>query len=252
MIDLVMGYARGYNGDQIRPFLKSLRQTGYQGRIVLIADGGAMREAANWGADARPCPVVPRGMLPHSARFVEMARLARALNWTGLFVADTRDIIFQKDITEALPSTGLNVFEEDGGMTIGSCPYNSLWIELGYGPEVLKAMNEWSISCVGTTCGARPEMLGYLDRLSAEVQRLQPRTRRPQDQAAHNWLIRFELKPTIYPNEVGEVYTVGYIPRGSVRIVNEQIVNVAGQVPAVIHQWDRHRNLKKLVQRTLR
>jgi hypothetical protein len=175
--------------------------------------------------------------------------MVRALEWSGLFVADTRDVIFQKDITNALPSEGLNVFEEHAEVTIGSCPYNSLWIELGYGKTVLEEMKTWPISCVGTICGGRPEMLDYLDRLSHEVRRIQPRTRKPQDQAAHNWLSQFVLNPTIFPNEIGEVYTVGYIPRGTVQIRHDgKIVNRLGEVPAVIHQWDRHRNLKEHVE----
>jgi len=43
MIDLVAGYARGYNAEQIRPFLKSLRETGYDGDVLLFADGTAAK-----------------------------------------------------------------------------------------------------------------------------------------------------------------------------------------------------------------
>jgi len=249
MIDLVAGYARGYTALEIRPFLKTLRDTGYKGRILLVADGGAAVEAGRWDVDVRPCPRPSGGMLPHSARFVELAKMVEPMEWEGLFLADTRDIIFQEDITHTLPSTGLNVYEEDADMTLGSCPYNSLWIQLGYGQEVLEKMKMLPISCVGTVCGSRLEMVPYLDLLSAEVKRCQPKTRKPQDQSSHNWLIHRVLNPIIYPNEVGEVYTVGYIrPRNTVQIVDGKIVNRAGKVPAVIHQWDRHINLKAHVE----
>jgi len=249
MIDLVAGYARGYDAAQIRPFLKTLRETGYQGRILLVADGGAATEAVKWDVDVRPCPKPSGGMTPHSVRFVELARMVKDLEWEGLFTVDTRDVIFQKDITNILPGQGLNIYEEDAGMTLGSCPYNSLWIELGYGAAVLEEMKDVPISCVGTVCGGRDAMLQYLDLLSIEVLRLQPKTRKPQDQSSHNYLTRYTLKPIIYPNEVGEIYTVGYIrPRNTVPIVDGKIVNRAGEVPAVIHQWDRHINLKAHVE----
>ena len=248
MIDLVMGYARGYDEATIRPFCKTLRDSGYKGRVVMMADKGAAREAAKWNIDVRPCPKPGPGMLPHSARFAEMALLAQSLNWTGLFLADTRDIIFQKDIMCSLPSQGLNAFEEDDGMSIGTCPYNSLWIELAYGKDMLDKMRYFPISCVGTTCGSRLSMIKYLELLANEVKSLQPKTRKPQDQAAHNHLCRNVLKPTIHSNEGAEIYTVGYIQRGTVRVVDGKIVNAAGDVPAVIHQWDRHQNLKAHVE----
>ena len=99
-------------------------------------------------------------------------------------------MIFQKNPADYLPSEGLNVYEEDQSMSLGTCPYNSLWVELGYGKEMLKELKDNFISCVGTTCGDRSSVLFYLGRLVEEIKQIQPRTSRPQDQGAHNYLIR--------------------------------------------------------------
>jgi len=56
VVDLVVGYARGYEATDILPFLKTLRASGYSGRVLLLANGGAQKEAANWDVDVRPCP----------------------------------------------------------------------------------------------------------------------------------------------------------------------------------------------------
>jgi len=60
----------------------------------------------------------------------------------------------------------------------------------------------------------------------------------PEEHNKHHW-----------HNEVGEVYTVGYLPQESVRVKGDTILNASGWVPAVIHQWDRHQNLSALVER---
>jgi hypothetical protein len=257
MIDLVAGYARGYSADQIRPFLKSLRETGYDGKILLFVNDGAAEEAKKWNVDIRPI-TKPR-IKVHSARFICLEEELQKIDCEGVFLSDTRDVIFQKNPSEYLPSQGLFAYEEDQSMSLGTCPYNSLWIKLGYGEEVLEQLKTYPISCVGTTCGDRDSILVYLKKLRKEIEKIQPKTSHPQDQAAHNYIIRKDIicelkvwKATrIFHNEEGEVYTVGYISRGSVKIKDNKIINQSGIVPTVIHQWDRHLNLKNLVGCTL-
>jgi len=251
VIDLVAGYARGYTAEQIRPFLKSLRGTGYDGGILLFVDGTAAGEAKRWGATVRPVPKLR--MKVHSDRFLCLDDALRDARCEGVFLTDTRDVIFQNDPSHALPSDGLHVFEEDGSMTIGTCPYNSLWIKLGYGDAMLAKLADEHISCVGTICGDIDAIRYYLKLLRVEVERIQPRTTKPQDQGAHNYLINEVIDARCWPNEDGEVYTVGYVARNTIKIVGDMIVNSRGHAPAVIHQWDRvhrHRNVTQFVEGT--
>jgi len=248
MIDLVAGYARGYNAEQIRPFLKSLRDTGYEGDILLFADGDAAKEAEKWDVEIHPVPKLR--IKVHSDRFLCLEEVIKKQPCEGVFLADTRDVIFQKNPSNNLPShwPTIHAFEEDESMSLGSCPYNSKWIKIGYGEDMLKELSGHPISCVGTISGDYLSILVYLKQQVEEVMRLQPKTTEPQDQATHNYLIRKVLKTTIWNNEEGEVYTVGYIPRGSVKIQDGKIINKAGKVPTVIHQWDRHKNLTRFVE----
>ena len=248
MIDLVAGYAKGYTQDVIRPFLKSLRDTGYEGQVLLFADGGAALEAKKWDVDVRRLPV--SSMKVHSARFLCLEEALRGpASCSGVLLTDTRDVVFQQNPTTFLPSQGLNVFEEDRSQTLGTCPYNSEWLKVGYGEAVWRGLSARPICCVGTTCGTLDAVRVYLQRLRAEVERIQSKTHLPQDQAAHNYLVYRDKTARVWPNEYGEVYTVGYLPRESVRVVGGKIVNQLGKVPAVIHQWDRHQNLIEHVRR---
>ncbi len=241
MIDAVIGAAVGYNAEQLRPFLSSLYGTGYSGAVILYANGEGAQEARRWGVEVRDCPRF-KGK-PHAARFLWIQEALEDLPCEGVLLADTRDVIFQKDPKD-LPSVGFHTFEEDRSMTLDSCPYNSDWIRIGYGEKELARLAGMPISCVGVSCGDRETVLAYLRALREEIERIQPHTRKPQDQAAHNHLVHGTFSVRLWNNEEGEVYTVGYLPRGSVKILEDKIVNQAGQIPAVIHQWDRHKNLE--------
>jgi hypothetical protein len=163
-------------------------------------------------------------------------------------LTDTRDVIFQESI-DRIPSLGIHAFEEDRGMTIGKCPYNSLWMQLGYGDAYLRQLDHFPILCVGSICGDFNSVLCYTEALAREIEAIQPKTPHPQDQAAHNYLVRCrEYMVRVWKNEEGAIYTVGYIrPHNTVIVKEGKILNRSGDVPAVVHQWDRHDNLKGLV-----
>jgi len=247
MVDLVAGYARGYHARKVRPFLKSLRMTGYEGRILWFADRGAAEEGERWGAMVRPPPRPVTKV--HHDRFFHLAAAVKEIACEGVLVADTRDVVFQKDPSQALPSEGFHAFEEDLSMRVGSCPWNSKWIREAFGEAVLEAMADLPISCVGASCGDHRSMSLYLDQIAAGIRV------HSQDTAHHNSIVRRRANEVfqgsslrVWGNEEGEVYTVGYVPRETVKIVHGKIVNKAGRVPAVVHQWDRHENLSAFIK----
>jgi len=245
MIDLVIGAAIGYDRSQVRPFLKSLRLNGYEGRIVLFANGGGAEEAKDWNVEVLPCQTV--NTVPHAERFYWIKDYLIGAQCDGVLCADVRDIFFQSDISD-LPSEGVHAYEEDDCMTIKSCPYNSEWVNIGYGSDVLHQIGDRPISCVGTICGDHEAVLSHLIKLVDELKRLQPKTHKPQDQSCHNYIIT-RGGVTVWNNEQGAIYTVGYIPYGTVATKGDFVINKAGNMPSVIHQWDRHPNLVELVER---
>lgn len=247
MIDLVMGYAKGYTASFVRPFLKTLRETGYTGHILLFADSGGASEASRWDAEVLPC--LPSRLPLCSARFLTYRKALQYRSYQGILLTDTRDVIFQRNPARHLPEVGVNAFEEDNSMTIGTCPYNSKWIRDGYGDGALLRMAKLPIICAGTVCGDADLMMCYIEKMCKEIERIQPDTDMTLDQAAHNVLVHGATDIHLWENELSEIFNVGYImPRETVKIINDRIVNKAGNVPTVIHQWDRHKNLSALVE----
>jgi hypothetical protein len=248
MIDLVIGAAWGYSAEQIKPFVRSLQLSDYRGDVVIFADGEAAEEIQWHGYETRDCPDLKTK--PHADRFhwiyEELLKKERELD-TGILVTDTRDVIFQMD-PNVLPGYGVNAYSEDSSQTIGSCPYNSNWMEIGYGAAELERVKDRPISCVGSVCGNRLNMLVWLRQLCEALKEKQPLTQEPQDQSCHNYLLnRPECPYKLWTNEDAGIYTVGYIPRETVEIKDGYIVNKAGRIPSVVHQWDRHQNLTALV-----
>jgi len=246
MIDCIIGAAVKYSPEQVRPFVKSLFQANYTGRCLLFVDRqDTALEVERWGWEAL-APGAKHSRHPHSSRFYWI-KDAIPEDVEGVLCLDTRDTIFQLD-PSSLPSEGLHFFEEDRSQTIGSCPYNSEWILKGYSPIILDYLKPRPILCVGSYCGQRAAIMAHTEALCKELDRAQTVAQCFVDQAAHNLLAYVYCKNyDIWHNEKSPVYTVGHLDRGSVQTEGEYIVNQAGEVPAVVHQWDRHDNLKDLV-----
>lgn len=239
----------GYKSEDVRPFLASLRATGYMGALSFWSDGEAASECRRHGWEPRP-PGPATLTKPHANRFLWMADDVKDESDDVVMCLDARDVIFQRD-----PATSISCdeyvycCEEDRSQTLGSCPYNSEWLRVGYGENVARFLGDEAILCVGSFFGPIEQMSAALGRLSAEIRRIQPRTNQYQDQAAWNWLAYAKAFPRIMVNnESSPVYTVGYIQRETVKVVDGTIRNLAGDIPVVVHQWDRHRNLTEYVR----
>lgn len=245
MIDCVIGAAIGYQREDVRPFFKSLSMSGFSGRVLVFADKGGAEEAAAWGAEVLPCKSVRT--LPHAERFYWIHELITSQELGNVLCLDVRDVFFQKSPV-ILPSNGLHAFEEDASMTIGSCPYNSEWVKIGYGDLVFDQMKNRNISCVGSFCGDQRSVSKHLTRLVKELRSMQHLTKKPQDQSCHNYILQEGSgMHTVWKNEESPIYTTGYIARETVGIVDGNVVNKSGDAPPVIHQYDRHVNLQNLV-----
>jgi hypothetical protein len=237
---IVMATAFNYAIDAVEAFWKSLISTGYQGKIIIVADDC---EASKWlkeqGAMIFAAP--PAGHPIHSNRYFAYRNILKDID-EPVVIADIRDVIFQKNPEYYMPTEGVNVFQEYEGMTIGKCPYNSRWMnELN--------INQWdnrTIICAGITSGRLSE---YLDKLCNMLEKAPFMA--GIDQAVHNHLIYSgKVSANIYSNEEGQVYTVGHLPKESV-YVDDNIRNKTGEIPCMVHQYDRHVNLSVAVKKRI-
>src|SRR5271169_1035828 len=109
-MDLIIGMATGYNWDHLEAFVVSLRQSGYQGRCILIDGEGPHIPPTPWRIDPR----ITREALNrynievlNFGRFEEHPMILRFKivsdylygnpDFRYVMMVDTRDIIFQSD-----------------------------------------------------------------------------------------------------------------------------------------------------------
>ncbi len=169
-----------------------------------------------------------------------------------VMLADTRDILFQRDPFDFEFPEGLSFFLEERSRTIGNCHSNSTWIREGYGEAVLKELSDKRIYCSGTIFGAPKVMLDYFE----QVLRLYA-VRRPLrtiDQATQNFILH-KQPPKVwraFDNETGPVLTMAKMESNQFRF-NEHglMVNANGRVFNTLHQYDRHPELAARLVRTL-
>lgn len=273
---LVMGLAAGYHAGDVRPFLTSLRATGFTGRCVLFAspttrDTGRM---ADMGADILPFERPPAlAHLPYNALryFLYLDLLRQAPRpYARVLISDVRDVIFQRDPFSFPWTEGLNVTLEDARMTIGTCPYMTRWTTGHLGEAAWRALAGQRISCSGTTVGDHAAMLDYLERLTGLLLPFSPTPPPPApaqsadgpsgtpppptgmagyDQGVHNRLLHGGRLPkvTLHDN-AGPILTLGYKETPPATDARGDILNDAGIPAVMVHQYDRMPELFRAVR----
>ena len=243
---MIFAAACNYGFDTVKPFLKSLYATGYDDKVVMAVIPLRNRIPEFFEGHHIEFIPLPSTSLPvHSARLIAFQQYLKN-NPTDEQVihTDVRDVIFQTNPATHLPSTGLHVYCEHEGMTIGKCPYNSKWIREGYGEEVLAELEALPIICSGFTVGNGASMQVYFDTLIQEVS--EHASVQGYEQGPHNGMVRRGVVQVTVHDNKGEVFTVGYVPKGSIRFEDGLVRNDFG-VPCIVHQYDRHPNLKSAI-----
>ena len=167
----------------------------------------------------------------------------------NVFICDSHDSLFQKDIFAYMNNSnpGLYAFMEDVRMTIGTCPINGGWIKACYGENELTKLFNKSISCAGTVLGTWSAIMSYLSVMEIEVLTTYNGCKGTEaDQGLHNYIVHNNKIPntTIYQisHEYGFLGTLGYaqwLKRNQFGLV----LNANGSIYAVIHQWNRSKQM---------
>jgi hypothetical protein len=120
---------------------------------------------------------------------------------------------------------------------------------IGNIPPVLREIGGNPIVCSGTTLGDYDSIIRYLEEFLLTLRQARSIMRAGFDQGVHNYLAYKKLTDfiTLCPNRASEVLTMGFIPRDEVLPRNEQgqLIDRHGEPYAVLHQFDRHENLKR-------
>jgi hypothetical protein len=171
---------------------------------------------------------------------------------TNVLLTDSRDVVIQQNPFGQISRRLMSGLEEK---TIGDCSMNSAWVRHVYGPDVHTCLSTRRVVCAGVTLGPIREVEQYLVAMCGEIWRCLSKVAliAQYDQGIHNYLIytgRINLDLT--ENRAGLIATLHYENPSNIQTDTAAgLVIVQGKAPAIIHQYDRHRNLVAFVNERL-
>jgi hypothetical protein len=239
----VMTLCTGYSTPIFQRFVGSLYDTGFSGSCYIFCQERDLPILEKLKEEypnivAVPCDLSRFNTHMQSSRFKFMAEyLEQDLDYDYLFICDSRDVLFQKNIEEFPVNGDLYAFEEE--QIIGNCRFNSTWIR-----DVERVLQRpvpiqhKTVICSGTVLVSKQATLPYLNEMSKIM--LNPRwVTYPADQGPHNYLCHenpLGLTITFSSNKDNLVNTVGY---GHKEVIGSKIVNSQHDISCVVHQYDR-------------
>ena len=170
-----------------------------------------------------------------------------------IFVTDTRDVIFQGDLFSSYAdyknflvyATEAELIKNDKGNI------NQTWIRHLFGEMEYQKLKDNFIICCGTVYGSRAEMNILFDSM---IEILKRSTRWGDEQAAMNYLVHNKLLPieNLIASDVdtGEILTAGLIKNEKISDTN--ILRGNGEIPAVVHQYNRIAKMNQLANKIYR
>jgi hypothetical protein len=251
MSNLVMGVGVGYTVEQLEPFVVSLRKH-YNDDVILFVDTNNESVISFLEQNDVMSVPMPPSLREHVQICNERHKVYRDFLQSNfkdverILICDVRDVIFQDDPFKHKKEAELEFFCESELIKNDECN-GPWWMGGTYGQEVLDHLGNNLIICAGTTIGTRDGMLLYLNELINEIDRMivmrgqeLQKTRPVVDQVCHNFLIYTGKFPS------HKLYKTGYGPIATMSFERDYLINSdgvlqnrMGNIPSVVHQWDR-------------
>ena len=257
---LVLGSAVGFGIKEVGVFVESLRGTGYTGDIMMLIAWpgiGVGRYLKKHGVKVqRVFQTRSFTRSVHARRYLiykEYLR-AHAADYDQVMLADTRDVVFQRNPFDGMDEPNCHFFLEAAPRTIGEDETNWRWVSHTVSKEDAQALSAKRISCSGITIGGTRAIIDYLERLTALVNAMPFRIYREighgYDQALHNYLVHLapDINGTVVENN-GHIATMAIEPRARYDIDENAVIRLTGgHMPAICHQYDRFPDLRAAVE----
>lgn len=201
MKDLVIGAASNYDWDQVKVWIKSLKNTGYSGDIAVV--GTNMKRAtieklmseniilSLYGKQNEDGDIVtPQNNAPHVERFFYIWNFLNSAKeqYDNVITTDTRDVLFQSDPSQWLRDnvTSSLLVASSEGMRYKNEPWSNNNLLETFGPFFHDKLKERFIFNVGVVAGDFEYVKGLMLMI------FQMSINRPipiVDQAVYNFLI---------------------------------------------------------------
>jgi len=159
--DLIIGAFKNYNYNQIKPWIESINQSGFQGDKVLIALN-APQETVKQVEDAGFKVIQPSStgnMMFHMERFIHIYTylIHNHQNYRYVITTDVRDVVFQGNPSEyletVLTNTGPYIVASSEAIQIKNEKWNHDNILTCFGQFFLDQVSEQPVYNVGTLAG---------------------------------------------------------------------------------------------------
>ena len=260
MRNLVLGAAKGYGWDILEPFVTSCKMNCPDAQIVLFVGDNSdftRDKLIRAGVRLEKFSTDIKGLLVNT-RFKVILDFLDACGdeFANVFVTDTRDVIFQGDIFAAFDGCknwlGLATEDDDIRGSKSGDGINYVWLEGCFGKAEADKLTDKKIICAGTIIGSIDAMKTFCREL---WNMLEPKAATDAfDQAVTNWLVYNGRIPVENIFELGvehgEIFTNALLKDNKIR--GDKILRGDGGVPEVVHQYDRHENLIRLVDELYR
>ena len=238
--DLILTIATRYPYYKLDPFVRTLGETRFDGDLVIFyekLDNSAIErlkknnvQLIKFDASKFKSEGIP---VFHYRFYLFRDFLKNNLSkYKSVFIADMRDIVFQKNPFDHDSYASINFFLEEQKFSQSNINYFVLRA-IG-GSKFAEAHKEDFVSCAGTTIGESKVILNYLKIMSARLGKSLP-----FDQGLHNYLIYSQKfkNSHIFHNFNSPVFT--FKKRIPSQNKNGQLINKDGSVINILHQYDR-------------
>jgi hypothetical protein len=165
---------------------------------------------------------------------------------------DVRDTYFQKDIFKfyKIKKQFIGLALEDGNFTQ---KFNRNWIKGQYGNEIYEELKNKTIICSGTIWGTVDIFLEMAKFIWKEIEKKSSYSQTILDQSSENYLIYHKnmfndckITSNIYS---GPIMTIGISNKNFSYDSEDNLLNLKGDIAALIHQYDRKPKMVEIVKK---
>ena len=254
--NLLIGAISNYNWEKIKIFFTSFKESKFQNCECIIyvsnMSQSTIDKIESSGCLILQMPKKYDGEPIINARFAIYYDYLKENGdkYNLVFTADVRDVVFQRDVFQFYDSSKpfLGIALEDGYLTE---QFNTKWLINGFGEDVYEAIKNERIICSGTVWGT-PDKFGEYSKAVWENSKIDKSGTMTPEQGVTNYLIYYKkmfndclIKSF---NNDGYVMTIGLTDNKKIRLdIKLNVLNFKGEVPAIVHQYDRYPVLVKLI-----
>lgn len=262
--DLIIGVCSNFKYDDVKPWVKSSKDCGFEGDVVLITID--MPEEDNKRIEEDGVHVIRAkkqgNMMIHMERFFHIHNyLDNHTEYDWVISTDVRDVIFQKNPTKWLELMPCEIVSSGESIRIKDEQWNRHNIIKNFGEYFYEEIKDRIVQCVGVLAGQAT----YMKDLAFYIYQMS--LNRPDwvaDQAAYNMIIHHTpwTQLTMH-TDLSQAWAINghvtnyepdmekfgpYLLEGRPYVKDGLIVNENGEPFHIVHQYDRVREWKKIVE----